>query len=304
MREWKILAASFVFFALTVVKLLFPGPAAALREDVTAVISAHADYRGAMEALGRRLTASASMLGDITAGQGFFASGTPRPSADPPPETSPMPAPTPVPTPEPTSAPTSVPMPTPEPAPEPTPVPTLTPTPTPEPTPVPTPTPDGEPAVVAAFLESQAAFTELAIPANVRCDMPALPFAYAHPVAAARSSGFGYRVHPLTEELRFHYGTDLAAVTGEAISAFADGTVRFAGENDSYGKYLILEHAEGYSTLYAHCSALQAGTGEQVTAGEVIALVGATGQVTGPHLHFELRCGEQYLNPEYYLSAL
>lgn len=166
----------------------------------------------------------------------------------------------------------------------------------------PMPTPLQEPETVEAFLESQAAFADCAIPENVDYHYCALPFDYAVPVGGYPASGFGYRVHPILNELRFHYGTDVAAWTGEQIGAFADGTVLSAGYDESYGWHLRIDHGDGYESLYAHCSALLAAEGQRVSMGEPVALVGESGLATGPHLHFELRRDGQYLNPEYYLN--
>lgn len=156
------------------------------------------------------------------------------------------------------------------------------------------------PAKVQAFIESQAAYSEYAVPENVSYEMPELPFEYISPVSGASSSGFGYRMHPIHNEVRYHYGTDFAANSGDNVCAFADGTIRETGENDSYGKYMIIDHGDGYSSLYAHCSQMCLSSGE-VSKGDVIALVGASGAVTGPHLHFELMHDDVYLNPEYYV---
>ena len=130
-----------------------------------------------------------------------------------------------------------------------------------------------------------------------------LPFDYVVPLDGAVSSGFGYREHPVTgEENAFHYGLDITGVSGTDIRCFADGRVAAAGNSTTYGKYLIVEHTEGFSTLYAHCSKLIAREGAKVKAGEVIARVGATGRATGPHLHFEVRDGATLLNPQNYLQ--
>ena len=102
--------------------------------------------------------------------------------------------------------------------------------------------------------------------------------------------------------MKFHYGTDFAVWTGTEVHCFADGCVAFAGEEAGYGKYLIVDHAEGCRTLYAHCQTLMASAGEEVAAGQVIALSGSSGRVTGPHLHFELQRDGVYLNPEYYVA--
>ena len=161
-----------------------------------------------------------------------------------------------------------------------------------------------EPEAVTTFLAAQSAFADYAVPANVSYDMPALDISYISPVSDMTSSGFGYRVHPLSGEVKFHYGTDFAAWTGTDILCFADGTVSFVGEDTGYGNYLVVSHANGCRTLYAHCSEILVSSGENVTAGQVIARVGATGQVTGPHLHFELMQNDVYLNPEYYVNYL
>ena len=160
-----------------------------------------------------------------------------------------------------------------------------------------------EPAAVAAFLESQLPFRDYALPENVDYVYEPLPFDYAVPVSGRGSSGFGYRLHPLQNVVKFHYGTDIAANTGDDILAFADGTVLMAGFDAGYGNYLILDHGGGWHSLYAHCSYLGVTAGETVTRGQPIARVGATGQVTGPHLHFELTRGGVYRNPEYYING-
>ena len=98
---------------------------------------------------------------------------------------------------------------------EPTPsqAPTPAPTPTPEPTAAPTPEPTVHPAV-AAFMEAQSAYSDYTVPETVSYERPELPFEYTSPVAGVTSSGFGYRMHPIKNEVKYHYGTDLAADTG------------------------------------------------------------------------------------------
>ena len=154
-----------------------------------------------------------------------------------------------------------------------------------------------------SFLEAQAAYADYAVPANVSYDVPELPFAHSSPVAGYTSSGFGYRVHPLQNTVKFHYGTDFAANSGTDVCAFADGTVLAAGEDAGYGNYIKIDHGSGFVTLYGHCSKLLVQAGQTVQRGERIALVGATGQATGPHLHLELLHNGVYLNPEFYLTA-
>ena len=159
------------------------------------------------------------------------------------------------------------------------------------------------PEVVTAFLERQAAFADQTLPEQVDYDYMALPFDYALPVAGRTSSGFGFRLHPILHTVRFHYGTDVAAASGESIAAFADGTVTFAGHDDSFGWHLKVDHGDGWVSHYCHCSKLLVKEGDAVSRGDTIALVGATGLATGPHLHFELTHNGVFLNPEYYLNA-
>lgn len=157
---------------------------------------------------------------------------------------------------------------------------------------------------VAVFLEQQSPFSDLGLPEDVSYDVNVIPFDYVTPVIAETSSGFGYREHPLEHITKFHFGTDFAANSGDDIVSFAEGIVTVVGEDDSFGKHIRIEHKDGYESFYAHCSKIYVSNGQYVQAGEKIALVGDTGQVTGPHLHFELTKDGIYTNPEFYLAAI
>lgn len=159
------------------------------------------------------------------------------------------------------------------------------------------------PEAVEAFLESQAPFADYPLPDTVDYSYAPLPFAFTSPLAGRNSSGFGYRLHPILNTVRFHYGTDIAALSGEPICAFADGTVSFVGYDESYGWHLSIDHGAGWQTAYAHCSAVCVTEGQHIAMGECIALVGETGLATGPHLHLELTEDGLYRNPEYYLNG-
>lgn len=119
--------------------------------------------------------------------------------------------------------------------------------------------------------------------------------------AAAISSGFGMRYHPLGLGLKFHGGLDFPAPTGTAVHATAPGRVVFAGWNGGYGMCLILEHGGGMTTLFGHLSAVAVKPGEPIAQGQVIGVVGSTGRSTGPHLHYEVRLGSQALDPRRFL---
>lgn len=98
-----------------------------------------------------------------------------------------------------------------------------------------------------------------------------------------------------------HTGLDIAATKGTPIKVVADGTVTFARYNGSYGYLVKVNHGNGVETWYAHTSKMYVTVGQEVKAGDVIALVGSTGNSTGPHLHFEIRINGEHLNPQNYL---
>lgn len=114
---------------------------------------------------------------------------------------------------------------------------------------------------------------------------------YIWPVSAPVSSPFGKRWG------RQHNGIDLAANHGDQIRASRDGEVWLAGNIPGYGETVILVHGDGSRTLYAHSSRILVKPGQQVKQGQVIALVGSTGNSTGPHLHFEIIVNDQPIDP-------
>lgn len=101
---------------------------------------------------------------------------------------------------------------------------------------------------------------------------------------------------------RPHYAMDIAISAGTPIYASNDGSVVTATWHSSYGNYILLDHGNGKSTLYAHCSGLAVSSGQSVSKGQVIGYVGSTGYSTGNHLHFEFRVNGQKVNPANYVS--
>ncbi|WP_026100221.1 murein hydrolase activator EnvC family protein [Fortiea contorta] len=123
----------------------------------------------------------------------------------------------------------------------------------------------------------------------------------AYPSEAPTSSPFGWRIHPVLGDRRFHAGLDFAASYGSTIRAADSGTVIFAGWYGGYGKAVIIDHGQGITTLYGHTSELFVAEGQGVERGQAIAAVGSTGLSTGPHLHFEVRRHGTPVNPADYL---
>lgn len=117
------------------------------------------------------------------------------------------------------------------------------------------------------------------------------------------TSGYGWRIHPITGNRKFHSGIDFGAKQGTPIYAFKSGKVDFAGRKGGYGKAVIINHGEGKSTLYGHASEIVVKKGERVVSGQIIAEIGSTGMSTGPHLHFEVRVNNKPVNPNPYLQS-
>lgn len=169
--------------------------------------------------------------------------------------------------------------------------------------PVPAPRPQAaEPAVEPAVIVVN--YTGPALPDNTTMDRYALGLEQTTtPLLGRMTSEFGWREHPIEGGEKFHCGVDLKADSGTPVLAFASGTVDYIGESDIYGQYLQLRHGNGVTTFYAHCSKLCVQQGQQITIGEKVAESGATGEVTGPHLHFEIKKDGIRLNPAYYIET-
>lgn len=121
------------------------------------------------------------------------------------------------------------------------------------------------------------------------------------PVPGARriSSGYGYR--SISIHSGFHTGIDIPSPMGTPAVAAESGTVIFAGYSGSYGNLMKVQHSNGIVTYYAHLSGFVASVGSSVSKGQTIALIGSTGNSTGPHLHFEVRINGAHTNPLNYV---
>lgn len=127
-------------------------------------------------------------------------------------------------------------------------------------------------------------------------------FAWPAPSGSRITSPFGYRTHPITgKKGSLHRGIDIATAYGTDIIAAEDGIVTVAKYNSSYGRYVSINHGNGYTTLYAHNSRLLVSAGQTVKRGQVIAKAGSTGNSTGPHCHFEVSYNGNLQNPLNYL---
>lgn len=116
-------------------------------------------------------------------------------------------------------------------------------------------------------------------------------------------SAYGWRMHPIYHEMRFHAGEDIGAPSGTPILAADSGMATVIADNgNGYGNYIMINHGGGRVTLYAHMSAFAISNGATVSQGQVIGYVGSTGNSTGPHLHFEVRVNGATTDPKSYFN--
>lgn len=117
------------------------------------------------------------------------------------------------------------------------------------------------------------------------------------PVKGRISSGYGYRIHPITKARQFHGGIDIAVAEGTPVKAAASGKIIKAGVLGDLGLSVVIKHANGLTSWYGHNSRLKVEVGNEVQSGEIIAYVGKTGLATGPHLDFRIKIGDRTLDP-------
>ena len=128
-----------------------------------------------------------------------------------------------------------------------------------------------------------------------------LPFKESHTFRL--TSGFGMRTHPIYKVKKMHQGTDFACEIGTEILSTADGVVeKIAAKFSGYGKYIVIDHGNGFKTKYAQLSEFKVEQGEEVKKGGVIALSGNSGMSTAPHLHYEVIKDGEFVNPMDYIK--
>ena len=118
------------------------------------------------------------------------------------------------------------------------------------------------------------------------------------------SSRFGMRVHPITGQTRSHTGLDIASNQGTSVYAADGGKVTMAGWNGGYGNCIMIDHGNGYVTLYGHLNGFAISAGDTVSQGQTIGYVGSTGTSTGSHLHFEVLLNGSRIDPEQFFGGL
>ncbi|NED15929.1 M23 family metallopeptidase [Streptomyces sp. SID9124] len=127
---------------------------------------------------------------------------------------------------------------------------------------------------------------------------------YVHPVPGNHTTE--YRASGANWSSGSHTGIDFPVATGTSVKAITSGTVVTAGWGGAYGNQVVIKHADGHYSQYGHMSSLSVSAGQTVTAGQQVGLSGATGNATGPHLHFEVRTGPEYgsdIDPIAYLAS-
>lgn len=131
-------------------------------------------------------------------------------------------------------------------------------------------------------------FSSLPVPDYATMAPITINYPLTPPLSGKITSGFGYRLHPVTGERDFHTGIDIAAAEGTPVVAALPGTVTEVGYDGIYGNYVRMSHGTNIETRYCHCSEILVEEGSQLREGERIALSGSTGMTTGAHLHFEV----------------
>ena len=153
--------------------------------------------------------------------------------------------------------------------------------------------------IIEETTEEESSLSQMELDANYIKET----LSFIKPLNGVITSRFGNR-NPTTETVpKYHTGIDIAADTGTVIVAATEGTVSVVSSEGDYGNHVKILNGN-IMTLYAHCNKIYVNEGDTITQGQSIAEVGATGNVTGPHLHFEIRVEDRIVDPEYVLGAM
>jgi len=123
------------------------------------------------------------------------------------------------------------------------------------------------------------------------------------PVRGEITSGFGVRLDPFSGEGVRHAGIDISAPYGSAVAATADGIVVVAEPDGGYGREILIDHGNGFTTMYGHLSQIKVVVGQEVKRGQIIGAIGMTGKATGPHLHYEVHIHDAPVDPIKFLHG-
>ena len=159
--------------------------------------------------------------------------------------------------------------------------------------------------LIAQIAQRQAELNDL--PKDPDDPMPPTESGFLFPVDPSGfvylSSPYGFRIHPITGIYTMHTGVDLASYQGTPVYASKSGEIDIAVYGYALGNYVVIDHGDGFSTLYAHMTHFVVGVGDYVTQGQVIGYVGSTGAYSnGPHLHFTVMYDGNTVNPMSYIS--
>ena len=127
------------------------------------------------------------------------------------------------------------------------------------------------------------------------------PYSMILPSSSPITSGYGWRWHPILRQSRRHEGVDFDATYNDPVWAAHSGVVETASYSKGFGRYIVINHGDGFTTLYAHLNSRNVRSGEKVQQGQTIGEVGSSGLSTGPHLHFEVRVNNVIRDPKNYL---
>lgn len=157
----------------------------------------------------------------------------------------------------------------------------------------------GSPMHEGMFLEALSAAVAQQTPLMPRTDEKVTPEKLAHSLVehGTVSSGFGPRIHPLTQQLSHHDGLDVAAPPGTPVHVVAGGVVALAGPREGYGNVVVVRHASGGESRYAHLEDMFVTPGQILQPGQTVGSVGSSGASTGPHVHFEWRHNGVVVDP-------